>query len=247
MNADSRKMSLHHASAVKEFLQSEDCQPVCTIATDGRAIVLDLSRGSTALGEELANIDVDRFGQLINAAMAKAGTSFAFGRYGEDRELYNSEHFDSHEAAESRSVHMGIDVFCAAGTIVRAPLDGQLAIIANNQQELDYGPMLVLQHGANDSRFYSLYGHLSLQSIAPLRAGQAITAGEPIAAVGSPPENGNWPPHLHFQVIADLLGLGKDFPGVACASEREFWLAVSPSPARFFPERGADELNCESN
>ncbi|MGV8039036.1 MAG: hypothetical protein AB2L07_02820 [Thermoanaerobaculaceae bacterium] len=37
--------------------------------------------------------------------------------------------------------------------------------------------------------------------------------GERFAAVGSSDVNGGWAPHLHFQVAADLLGMGVDFPG----------------------------------
>src|SRR5690606_15181690 len=44
------------------------------------------------------------------------------------------------------------------------------------------------------------------------------------------PANGDWPPHLHFQIILDLLDLDNDYPGVALASQREVWLANSPDP-----------------
>ncbi|MEO6446181.1 MAG: aminotransferase class III-fold pyridoxal phosphate-dependent enzyme, partial [Gemmatimonadaceae bacterium] len=43
--------------------------------------------------------------------------------------------------------------------------------------------------------------------------------------------NGGWPPHLHFQVICDLLGREGDFPGVARARERAVWLSLCPDPA----------------
>jgi murein DD-endopeptidase MepM/ murein hydrolase activator NlpD len=244
MTGAPRKPAPGSVDAVGGFLRSADCAPATIIATDGKAIVLDLSRGSLALGESLENIDVDRFGRLVERAMTAAGTSFAFGRYAEDRELYNNAHFDSAEGSESRAIHMGIDLFCSAGTEVHAPLDGVVSIIANNRQELDYGPMLVLRHEVDEHHFYTLYGHLALQSISRLVVGQTIAAGEIVAATGSPPENGNWPPHLHFQIIVDLLDLGRDFPGVAYASQQDFWLSISPSPARFFPECPATLLNC---
>ena len=43
-------------------------------------------------------------------------------------------------------------------------------------------------------------------------------------------ENGGWPPHLHFQIILDLLDLDADFPGVAFASQRAVWTSLSPDP-----------------
>ena len=228
---------------LSEYLASADCAPLPIIETDGKAIVLDLSANSRMLGRSLRGVGVEQLASLIDGAMHAAGTGFAFGRYAEDRELYNNENFASADATESRTVHMGIDLFCVAGTAVHAPLDGEVHIVANNQLELDYGPMLVLQHRAGDRDFYSLYGHLNLDSIAGIRPGQTIRAGDPIAALGSPPENGNWPPHLHFQLIIDLLGLGKDFPGVAYRSQSDFWLALSPNPARFFPEIDAASLS----
>lgn len=214
------------------------------IETDGNAIVLDLSRGSMMLGESLAGIDINRFSEQINTAMESAGTDFAFGRYAEDRELYSNEHFDNDQSGESRSIHMGIDLFCVAGMPVFAPLDATIEVVANNTQELDYGPMLILKHGESDKRFFTLYGHLSLDSISHLEPGHLVAAGEQIAAVGSPPENGNWPPHLHFQLILDLQNLGRDFPGVAYPSQTDHWLRLSPSPAEFFPECAPDALNC---
>jgi murein DD-endopeptidase MepM/ murein hydrolase activator NlpD len=124
------------------------------------------------------------------------------------------------------------------------PLDATVAITANNTRELDYGPMLVLRHSNGPLVYYTLYGHLDLDSIATLEVDQPLRAGDAIARVGSPPQNGNWPPHLHFQLILDLCGLGRDFPGVARPSEAAEWLALSPSPAMFFPECPAAQLNC---
>ena len=187
-------------------------------------------------GESIGGLDVDHLGRLINQTMADAGTGFAFGRYAEPRELYNNDHFASTDA-ENRTVHMGIDLFCVAGTAVIAPLDGSVELLANNETELDYGPMVVLRHEEPSATpFFTLYGHLGVEVLDLLNVGQTVNAGQQIATVGSPPSNGNWPPHLHFQLILDLLDLGVDFPGVARKSEQEYWLGLSPSPAIFFPD-----------
>ena len=63
-----------------------------------------------------------------------------------------------------------------------------------------------------------------------LAVGQRVEAGEVIARVGAPPANGDWPPHLHFQVVLDLLARDADFPGVALASQRSIWTSLSPDP-----------------
>ena len=202
------------------------------ISTDGRAIVLDLATGATLGGRAVAELDTAALGASIDQAMAEAGTRFAFGRWGEPRALYANDLFAA-GGGEMRTIHMGIDLFCAAGTPVHAPLPGRVECVANNDAELDYGPLVILRH---DDGFYTLYGHLSTDTLTRVHEGESVAAGQQIASVGAPPSNGNWPSHLHFQLIEDLLGLGADFPGVAPASRRDYWLGLSPSPARYFPE-----------
>jgi 4-aminobutyrate aminotransferase-like enzyme/Ser/Thr protein kinase RdoA (MazF antagonist)/murein DD-endopeptidase MepM/ murein hydrolase activator NlpD len=80
------------------------------------------------------------------------------------------------------------------------------------------------------SHFFTLYGHLSTDTLATLKPGQHIPAGQAFATIGHPHENGGWSPHLHFQIILDLLDLGTDFPGVAFASQRAAWASLSPDP-----------------
>lgn len=213
------------------------------IKTDGRAIVLDLSTGARLCGEDIAGLNTAELGELINRAMADAGTAFAFGRYAEPRDLYSNDNFASTDSAECRTIHMGIDLFCESGTPVFSPLDGKVAYVENNASELDYGPLIILRHTtALSGEFFTLYGHLSMETLLLVSAGQDIAAGEQIATVGSPPTNGNWPPHLHFQRINDLLDLGVDFPGVSLKSQQDYWLRLSPSPAEFFPECDASSL-----
>jgi len=207
------------------------------VETDGRAIVLDLSTGARLSGQPIAGLGVDDLSALINREMREASTGFAFGRWAEPRELYTSEAFAS-DSDEMRTVHLGIDIFCAAGTPVHCPLDGVVEYATNNARELDYGPLVILRHAG----FHTLYGHLSLETLDRVHAGQRVAAGEQIATVGAPPANGNWPPHLHFQQINALLELGTEFPGVAPKSELDRWLALSPSPARFFPEMDSSLL-----
>jgi murein DD-endopeptidase MepM/ murein hydrolase activator NlpD len=218
--------------------------PVPVVHTDGRAVILDLSKGAALCGRSIAGLDVEELGQLIDQAMSEAGTKFSFGRYAEPRDLYSNDNFANGGSDETRTIHMGIDVFCAAGTPVYTPLDATVAHLANNDQELDYGPVVILRHqDTADAVFFSLYGHLGVDVLDQLLVGQSVVAGEQIATVGEPPTNGNWPPHLHFQLINNLLNLGVDFPGVALRSRQDFWLDLSPSPARFFPEVAADSLD----
>ena len=75
---------------------------------------------------------------------------------------------------------------------------------AFNNNYGDYGVTIILQHQLKTINFYTLYGHLSIKDIAHLRTGQFISRGENFAHFGPPEENGNWPAHLHFQLITDL-------------------------------------------
>jgi murein DD-endopeptidase MepM/ murein hydrolase activator NlpD len=206
--------------------------------------VLDLGKNSGLLGSDPCDLGLERLAALIDGAIGDAGASFGFGRYAEPRALYNNENFgDPDQASACRIVHLGIDVFCPADTPVYAPLDARVELLANNNRELDYGPMLVLRHTTDAGEpFFTLYGHLSSSCLDALEVGQELTAGDQIAAVGRPPENGNWPPHLHLQLILDLLDLDADFPGVATTSQQELWCALSPSPACFFQEFDPTEL-----
>ena len=118
-----------------------------------------------------------------------------------------------------------------AGTSLAAPFTGRVHSFQVNDAPLDYGPTIILEHETDQGeKFWTLYGHLSEDSLAGLDRGKSIDRGEVFAAVGSYPKNGNWPPHLHFQIILDLLDRKGDFPGVAKPSERTLWLALSPNP-----------------
>jgi 4-aminobutyrate aminotransferase-like enzyme len=58
----------------------------------------------------------------------------------------------------------------------------------------------------------------------------SIKKGEQIGKVGQHPENGGWPPHLHFQFIVDMMDEEGDLFGVAPQSKRDVWLSVCPDP-----------------
>ncbi|MFK7782228.1 peptidoglycan DD-metalloendopeptidase family protein, partial [Psychroserpens sp.] len=94
----------------------------------------------------------------------------------------------------------------------------------------DYGPTIILQHVIQDSRFYTLYGHLSLSSIVNLKVGQKFKKGELIATLGDASVNGDYPPHLHFQIIKDIQHYVGDYPGVCSKQDLEFYIHNCPNP-----------------
>ena len=195
--------------------------------------MVDLGIGSAFLGADPRAVETDRLSPRIFAAMAEKGAAFGVGRYGETRGIYLSPLFapGGRPVDERRTVHLGIDLFVAAGAVVRAPLAGVVHVLANNAAPQDYGPLVILRHQSDDATpFFTLYGHLGEEALRGLAVGQAVAKGQAIATVGAPPSNGDWPPHLHFQLILDLLEQDAGFPGVALPSRRRLYEALSPDP-----------------
>ena len=196
-------------------------------------LVFDLSVASTFLGADPKTAETPALTVAIERELRIAHASAGVGRYDEPRLLYTSPLFGESESPvdERRTVHLGMDLFLEAGSNVRAPLDGTVHTIADNAAPLDYGPVVILRHLAGDAlEFFTLYGHLSQESIAKLSIGQPVPKGQAFGRIGTVAENGGWPPHLHFQIIADLLDLNEKFPGVARASERAIWTDLCPDP-----------------
>lgn len=173
--------------------------------------------------------DTSLFSAWISHKLQVNNCRYGIGGYNEHRTLYSrSELFNNSE--EPRRLHLGVDIWAEAGTPVYAPLSGQIHSFRFNDAFGDYGATLILEHDLDGLIIYSLYGHLSLGSISGLQKGGNFKQGEKIAEFGIFSENGNWPPHLHFQLIFDMQGYEGDYPGVCQFSERLKFLANCPDP-----------------
>ena len=223
-----------HGPRLAGWLARADAAPVLELdLAHAPHLVVDLGIGSAFLGADPSAVETDRLSPRIFAAMAEKGAAFGVGRYGETRGIYLSPLFapGGRPVDERRTVHLGIDLFVAAGAVVRAPLAGVVHVLANNAAPQDYGPLVILRHQSDDATpFFTLYGHLGEEALRGLAVGQAVAKGQAIATVGAPPSNGDWPPHLHFQLILDLLEQDAGFPGVALPSRRRLYEALSPDP-----------------
>jgi 4-aminobutyrate aminotransferase-like enzyme/Ser/Thr protein kinase RdoA (MazF antagonist) len=241
------------AQAIERWLRANVDSVAPILETDLRTApskVFDLSVGSTFLGADPSASETEALTERIFCEMKRAGVRVGVGRYDEARMLYTSPLFgvSDEPTEERRTVHLGIDLFVEPGTTLRAPLDGVVNAVANNSAPLDYGPVVILRHETTDGEeFFTLYGHLTRDSLESLKLGQRVARGEAFARVGSAQENGGWTPHAHFQIILDLLDLGADFPGVAYATERSVWTSLSPDanlllgiPADRFPAKEPD-------
>jgi peptidoglycan LD-endopeptidase LytH len=186
-------------------------------------------------------IDTQKFSAYIDRKLETCQAKFGVGGYNENRILYKrSELFESagskispverDEDGGSRSIHLGIDIWGAAGTEVFLPLGGMVHSFAFNDNFGDYGATIIMQHQLDTIAFHTLYGHVSLVDIAQLHQGQYLSRGELIAHFGKPEENGWWPPHLHFQVIGDMDLKEGDYPGVCTIEESAKYLQNCPDP-----------------
>jgi len=168
-------------------------------------------------------------GELSGQVVVQNGARLAVGGYDEDRAIYTGPVFATGD--EPRTIHLGLDIFAGAGAPVYAPLDGIVHSFQDNANSKDYGPTIILAHKAtSELTFYTLYGHLSRDSLEGLEDGQTFSAGQVLGWLGGAGVNGDWPPHLHIQIILDMGGRRGDFPGVFKKSERETWKRICPDP-----------------
>jgi 4-aminobutyrate aminotransferase-like enzyme/Ser/Thr protein kinase RdoA (MazF antagonist) len=201
---------------------------------------LDLSIGSLFLGNYSEYQNTAVFTAKINQLQAEHTDKIIAGGYLEPRPLYSTKAFETegNNGFEYRTVHLGVDFWCKEGTPVHAILEGEVVGCAYNGSDKDYGGVIILKHKVDKSLvFYTLYGHLSKNSIDNAHIGKKIKKGEKIGVLGNPSENGNWTPHLHFQIMLDLLGYENDFPGVGFPDKIDVWSSISPDPNALFKHK----------
>ncbi|MBO6893090.1 MAG: aminotransferase class III-fold pyridoxal phosphate-dependent enzyme [Roseibium sp.] len=196
-----------------------------------RTVTYDFSSRSPDAAE-LATFDGLEFDAYCERAIQEAGADFGLGVYGEDRTVYKSDAFEMGSASIRRSVHLGIDIFNPDFEPVHAPISGRVAFFHDDNVDNGFGPTVLLEHETDDGVvFWTLYGHLSRRSCAKLEIGQTVEAGEAFAEFGQRSENGAWPPHLHFQIVTDHLGLEARMHGVGVRAQWPVWRDISPDPS----------------
>jgi murein DD-endopeptidase MepM/ murein hydrolase activator NlpD len=157
---------------------------------------------------------------------------YGLGPYGEHRSVHATDQFADTASAEHRTRHLGIDIFAPPDTPIHAPLAGTVAHVSYNAALLDYGHTLIIEHETPDRmKFWTLYGHLRGSLRGRMRTGQKVSAGEPIAHLGDWHENGGWAPHLHFQVMTDMLSQHHgNFFGAGHDSLWDVWSGICIDP-----------------
>jgi len=196
---------------------------------------VDLSLASPLIDDLRIAADEPELSRRIDALLDVEQADAGMGQYDEARVLYTANAFrtEGWDGPDWRTVHLGLDLFASPGTPVHAPLAGRVHALRDNAAPLDYGPTVMLEHdiaGEAGLRFYTLYGHLDRESLGEHRVGDEVAAGAVLGRIGAPEVNGGWSPHLHFQIVLDLLDRDGEFPGVARPAERAVWCSLSPSP-----------------
>lgn len=192
-------------------------------------VPIDLSVTNAALAKLHLKTAAD-YENYLKKYLAEHHAKIAFGGYLEQRNLYQRSSIFNNTQTEERNIHIGLDLWIEADTKVLAALDGHVHSFHNNNNLGDYGPTILLQHVLNNYTFYTLYGHLSLESIHPLKIGQKVSKGEAIASLGASDVNGDYAPHLHFQIIRDLGDYQGDYPGVCSSSTLDYYRDNCPDP-----------------
>lgn len=182
---------------------------------------------------DLSKIDMENSGDFenyIENILQKNDAKVAFGGYNEERNLYQSSHLFNDEEKEERNIHIGMDFWIKAGTSILAALDGTVYGFDFNAGKGNYGPTIILKHAVENQTFYTLYGHLSVESIENLEIGTTFKKGQKMATLGDASVNGGYSPHLHFQIIKDIKDYSCDYPGVCSKNDLDYYLENCPDP-----------------
>lgn len=218
--------------ALYNFLKSAPTQGVYLLDTDiplENFVPIDLSYRNKEL-ENFAIGEPRFFERYIKSFLKANNAQVAYGGYLEERTLYQGRENFGYNTDNPRNIHLGIDFWCDAGTVVLVPMDGRVHSFRNNSKNGDYGPTIILEHSYRDVVFYSLYGHLSAESFLNIYINKSVKAGEKLGFLGTASVNGNYAPHLHFQLIRDIGNYIGDYPGVSSKADLEYYRHNCPDP-----------------
>jgi murein DD-endopeptidase MepM/ murein hydrolase activator NlpD len=190
-------------------------------------VPLDLSISNSTI-HHLAT--AEDYGVFIQKHLDANNGTIAFGGYQEIRNLYQRSSVFKAYNSEERNIHIGLDLWINESASVHAALGGTIHSFQNNTALGDYGPTIIIQHQLEDSIFHTLYGHLSEESLKGKQVGDIVEPGEQIGNLGLAPINGDYAPHLHFQIIKDMENKVGDYPGVCSATRLNHYTTNCPDP-----------------
>ena len=209
--------NLHDIKVISKEIDYTDYVPLDLAVTDE---TLASKKLTTAKDYEL----------FIQNYLDKNNAKIAFGGYNEIRNLYQRSTVFKNDSSDERNIHIGLDLWINESAPIFAALDGKIHSLQNNAALGDYGPTIILEHHIENITFHTLYGHLSLDSLKDKKVGNFVQKGQQIATLGLPPINGDYAPHLHFQIIIDMENKTGDYPGVCNSNTLAFYLQNCPDP-----------------
>jgi murein DD-endopeptidase MepM/ murein hydrolase activator NlpD len=197
--------------------------------TGENTLKLDFTSSNRELkAVNLANMA--EFDSYVFAQLSSKNKIYGIGGYLENRSIYSRSEVFATVQADFRNIHLGVDIWVQAGSPVYVPLEGKVHSFQDNVGFGNYGPTIILEHVMDGKPIFSLYGHLFRSDLENLQVGKVYQQGELLCHVGPFPENGDWPPHLHFQLMWDLGGNWGDYPGVAAEKDLDFYRENCPNP-----------------
>jgi murein DD-endopeptidase MepM/ murein hydrolase activator NlpD len=211
------------------FLDLKDIKVIDSTIPYSQYAPLNLSASNLELNQ-LNISNAIEFESFIESHLNKNNTRVAYGGYNEIRNLYKRSTAFNDLNSDERNIHIGLDLWIKAGTPVLAALDGKVHSFQYNNNVGDYGPTIILEHQIEKQTFYTLYGHLSLESIASIKIGDFFTKGQQLATLGDASVNGDYAPHLHFQIIKNIEDNFGDYPGVCSKNKLAYYLENCPDP-----------------
>ncbi len=216
--------AIHHI-----LKQTESAKVIANHIDYAHYTALDLSVTNEHLAQNKPATAQD-YERYIQQHLDNHQAQIAFGGYNETRNLYQRSTVFKNDNTDERNIHIGLDLWINEAAPIYAALDGKIHSFQNNEALGDYGPTIILQHIIDGFTFHTLYGHLSLDSLKEKKVGTFVKKGQQIATLGLPPINGDYAPHLHFQIIIDMENKTGDYPGVCSSKTLAFYLQNSPDP-----------------
>ena len=200
------------------------------------AVVFDLSVGSPVFQspEQATDVRGDDGEALRRAreAAERSSVSAATTRRGSST---TSDAFAGAERRTSRAAHgpLAIDLFREPGSPVYAPLRRHGPQRARQRR----APRLRARPSSSSTprraRRPSSPSTDTSRGLGrgPVSRHAESPAGQRIGAIGPPPENGDWPPHVHFQILADCPRLRRETsPAWPRRASAATWLSLCPDP-----------------
>lgn len=210
--------------------RSVDIFPVCGDALSGLPLYFDFSSNNSTLTElDVSNQEL--FQSYLEEELHRACSRWGLSGYLENRSTLLRHAKNIIE--DGRYYHLGLDIIAPRGTMLYAPLAGEVLETGYEEEVGSYGGYLILKHGIDGCSFYSLYGHLAPESMAS--RGTILEAGQSLGVMGGIDQNGCWFFHTHLQVITAQGRQAGYFSKGYCSAERLTEIeTLCPSPMFLF-------------